>query len=57
MSGLHLKVKDAKWAKVIELALGALVFNFVVHDQHDKTVLQELFRKSIRLEIEHFSPF
>ena len=52
-SGLHIKVKDPKWANVIELAIGSLAMNFVVNDQHDKSVLQELFRKSFQNAREH----
>ncbi|KAL5265398.1 hypothetical protein ACHWQZ_G006196 [Mnemiopsis leidyi] len=51
--GLHIKVKDPKWANVIELAIGSLAMNFVVNDQHDKSVLQELFRKSFQNAREH----
>ncbi|XP_063676728.1 structural maintenance of chromosomes protein 6-like isoform X2 [Bolinopsis microptera] len=51
--GLHMKVKDPKWANVIELAIGGLAVNFVVHDQHDKLVLQDLFRKSCSNPREH----
>ena len=53
ISGLHIKVKDPKWANVIELAIGGLAMNFVVNDQHDKSVLQELFRKSFQNAREH----
>ena len=48
-----MKVKDPKWANVIELAIGGLAVNFVVHDQHDKLVLQDLFRKSCSNPREH----
>ena len=44
--GLHIKVKDPKWATVIELAIGGSMCNFVVNDTHDRSVLQELFRSS-----------
>lgn len=50
--GLYVRVKPEyqKWAKAIQRCISATLSTFVVCDQHDNRVLQELMRKS-RLKI------
>ena len=43
--GLHVKLRDAKWALAVEACIGrALLSGFVVDNGDDKKVLQSLIR-------------
>ncbi|KAI5172313.1 structural maintenance of chromosomes protein 6 [Nematocida sp. LUAm3] len=41
--GLHIAVKETKWAKAIEAALGPSLYGFIVHTQNDKNELEKIF--------------
>ncbi|KAI5189890.1 structural maintenance of chromosomes protein 6 [Nematocida minor] len=44
--GLGIQVKDKKWSRAIEVALGSCVFGFIVHTQSDKTALENILMKN-----------
>ncbi|KAI5167252.1 structural maintenance of chromosomes protein 6 [Nematocida sp. AWRm78] len=43
--GLEISVKDKKWSKAIESALGSCVFGFILHSQEVKTEVTNIFVK------------
>lgn len=43
--GISLKVKEQKWSRAIEAALGHTVYGFIVHTQKDKDELEKIFRQ------------
>ena len=40
--GLNIKVTDQMWAGVIEHIIGHLMSTIIVHDEHDRVIMQYL---------------
>ncbi|OIR57718.1 MAG: Rad18-like recombination and DNA repair protein [Amphiamblys sp. WSBS2006] len=43
--GMHIKLKEGKWSETMSAILHGLVTNFVVHDHHDRDILNQIFRR------------
>lgn len=44
--GLHLKVKEQRWARAIEAALGVSLFGFIVHREADLRALEQVLQRN-----------
>eukprot|EP00923_Selenidium_pygospionis_P056270 GHVN01098133.1.p1 GENE.GHVN01098133.1~~GHVN01098133.1.p1 ORF type:complete len:1025 (-),score=179.56 GHVN01098133.1:562-3636(-) len=43
--GMHVELKDKKWAKTMSSIVGNLLTNFIAHDHHDREILQHLLEE------------
>lgn len=46
LSGMHIKMKDRKWAFAVEEATRRLLSSFVFHSKRDQQAFERLMRRS-----------
>jgi hypothetical protein len=54
--GRYIEVKERQWIPVVEAVVEKLISAFLVHDDHDRTIMQAILRKYNARDVEVTSP-